>query len=414
MLVPMAPILTLLVLAQAVSPAQRPAPQAPERIRVGLVLIEAAVRDSKDRPVRGLVLSDFELQIDGQPVPAGSIPVFEEICQAERVAGVTADARREVTPQSTAPVAHGDLPAAGHIVVFFDFTALSFSARQLALTAARHFFESRKAPTDQAKILADVGGALLTIQDFTSDLTALKEAVETLARDSTNVDLNLRKEDDQLHTVAQMASHPGCVRVALPFVIAEHARARRSLERLGEAVASLRDIKGRKSVVLISDALRLDPGAQYFHLCRAIPFLQEVNLRGDIEALMSAAEAADVSIHTVHAGGLTQGPETVISSGGIFMGPAMKVALQSAHDLQAILALQTGGRSLKRSNDLGAILVTAQQDHSCLYELGWTPPGEVPDGNRHTISLQLTEAARKGLPRGIEGRHRPFYVDRAR
>ena len=90
---------------------------------------------------------------------------------------------------------------------------------------------------------------------------------------------------------------------------------------------------------------------------------------------------------------------------------AVGVGIDSAVSLQATLALETGGRSLRNSNDLTAIIESARRDLSCYYLLGYSPPN-APDGLRHDLQVKISRSRRSGLPRDLDIRHRPFFIDR--
>jgi len=73
----------------------------PEKVRVGLVLIEVAVRDRKDLPIAGLSLEDFELQVDGKRISRNAIPVFEENCAEAASSRAPGESPPRQAPPST-------------------------------------------------------------------------------------------------------------------------------------------------------------------------------------------------------------------------------------------------------------------------------------------------------------------------
>ena len=145
----------------------------------------------------------------------------------------------------------------------------------------------------------------------------------------------------------------------------------------------------------MSDSLRLEPGAQYLALCNTTPAALGINLRKQVDDLIAAAEGTGISIYTVHARGLVDDREGL-----------SQVGIDSAHGLQATLALQTGGRALRNSNDVAAIVESARQDLSCYYLLGYAPPNP-PDGLRHTIQVTLDRSQPRKLPGVVDIRHGP-------
>src|SRR5262245_22047594 len=106
------------LLAGSAVPA--PPPETPRRIgateivQVPLVLIDVVVRDSKDKPVAGLALADFELLVDRLPVPAGDIETFEEHCTPlpEPLSAPAAVATASQTLKEEPPAEAHDSPGA--------------------------------------------------------------------------------------------------------------------------------------------------------------------------------------------------------------------------------------------------------------------------------------------------------------
>jgi len=340
--------------------------------------------------------------VDGKRVSRNAIPVFEETCSEAAPLVVSPDA-----PGQAASEAAVKPRAAGRgIVLYFDFTALSFEGRSRALSATRNYLAADTAAPDEIMILAYARGDFTTHQGFTPDRSVLTEALARLLKDRATVDLDLPDEMDQLSDVARRAHSPACVELAREYALAEQERARRSLDQLERVIEYLKGRKEKMNLVLMTDALRLEPGAQYMSLCDTTPFMQGINLGKPLDQLIDAAEASGISIYTVHAGGMVDETAATIRYPGslsLIMQTAARVGLDSAFGMQSNLALQTGGRFLRYTNDIAAILGSARRDLVCHYLLGYAPTN-VPDGLRHVIRVKVRRAS--------DVRHRPFFIDR--
>jgi len=409
-----------------------------EKVQVNLVLIDVVVRDRKDRPVSGLTRDDFELLVDRLPVDPADIESFEEVCRQTPEAGVPTAASPE-PPAAPAPVTAGEATAASsprHIVVYFDFSHLSLGGRRQALKSAREHMVSLVGPDDRVMILAYKKGLRL-VQDFTSDAALLASRLDDMLADNTTLDSNVLEEGQNMYDVANKpcdVTGSTCTArrsLADTYATQEEMRARKSLHAIEGLMPALAGLKGRKALVIFTDVLRDEPGVQYVTLAHATAKSEGINLQPDLLHLTQEANAAGVSIYTVHASGLDDSaieqfrdakPDNVqliarqtggrIESAGSASETfdAARTGLDSALAIQTTMALETGGHAALRTNDVGAILDTAKQDLSCYYMLGYRYQAQ-SDNARHSLIVKL-RPDRNGDPRrGLTVRHRPYYND---
>lgn len=365
------------------------------------------MRDRKDNPITGLSLEQFELRVDGKRVSQNAISVFEETCPDASTVAALPNPPGPAAPTAGQEASQGqESPHSDRgTVLYFDFTALTFEGRAPALAAGRDYFSTRFSGRDETMILAVDQGGVYYEKGFTTDRAALAGAIEELLKDRSTVDLDLFEEKEHFDTVALLIGRPNCIDFARIYAREELARTRHSLDQLSRVVESLKGKKTKINLVLMTDALRLEPGAQYFYLCDATPLFESISVDKPVRDLVAAAEASGISIYTVHSGGLvTTDPANKV-------GRAEREGVDSAFGLQSTLALETGGRSLRNSNDLTAIIESARRDLDCYYLLGYSPPN-APDGLRHDLQVRINRTRRSGLPRDIDIRHRPFFIDR--
>ncbi|HZI93025.1 MAG TPA: VWA domain-containing protein, partial [Patescibacteria group bacterium] len=355
-----------------------------EQVHVDLVLIDLVVRDRNDQPVTGLTRDDFDLIIDGVAVKPADIESFEEVCGAQEPSALPA--RTAGAPGSTPLPEPAAAAPAGvrHIVIYFDFTHMTTGAARLAMRGAKDYLARSLAPEDRVMILADSNGLRL-VQDFTSDGPALIARIDTLLEDKGIVATDVMGEDRYIVEVKETPCNDlDCSSrraISAAYAGQEEMRGRRTLDYLTSLMPALAGMKGRKALVLFTEALRMEPGAQYYALTDATPREEGYLLERELLRLASEANAAGVSFYTVHAGGLTADLEPTRPTR--LSGPKQS-GVDSAHDLQITLATETGGRALRNSNDVGAILGTAERDLSCYYLLGYRYQGR-GDNKRHSI-----------------------------
>jgi len=380
----------------------------PERVEVNLVLIDVVVRDRKDRPVPGLERADFVLRVDGRAVRAEDVVSFEELCTG------ASPSVGEAAPAESRPLepASRSAPAA-RLLIYFDFTQISFPGRQLALSAARRFLSGRNDDWPPTMIMAFSQGDPEVMQPFTTDAGVLAMRLDELLEDRATIALDLEEETEKIKAVAELAP-PLRLLLARSFALEELQRARRSLRALRKALAMLDGPPGRKAMILFTDALRAEPGIQYLAQAGTTPYAQGISIDDEIMALARAANALGVSFYDVHAGGLQTGSE----DSAMFKGPVamwmtryVKIGIDSAIGFQTTMAIETGGRALHNTNDPGLILGSAARDLSCYYVLGYRYEAR-GEGTRHDIGVKVRPRGQDKPRRGLQVRHRPYFMDR--
>jgi len=142
-----------------------------EKVEVRLVTVQVLVLDRKNRTVPGLTAEDFDVTVDGTPVPVDTLDVS---CPA----GMAED------PKPVSPSAAREGPPAGsterRIVLAFDYFHINMNqeTREEALTGALRTLRSRAAPGDEIMVVAFANGVRIE-QPFTKDHD---EVIRTLAR----------------------------------------------------------------------------------------------------------------------------------------------------------------------------------------------------------------------------------------
>ncbi len=433
----------------AFGPARAQAPHRLDRqeeVRVDLVLVDIVVQDRHGAPVRGLTREDFVIRIDNTNVPPDRIGSFEEMCPAADPAASPAPAASATGGE--APPVSPATPAPRRIALYFDFSGLTQAGRAASLAAARDFIRRGLEPGDRVMILTR-GRSLRVEQDFTDSGVILADRLESLRTDRGDPASGVHEESANIHSIASVDCGrsdvfdcPRRQHLAREMALRERERVLASLEDLARLMPAFEAIRGRKALVLFSDALRRSPGAQYLALARGTPEGEGIRIEDELLALTREANAAGVSIYTVHASGLddpasspwretlnTQTTEVNDPRQAALLGlplvehgttarmtdetlTAARTGLDSALALQVTLAAETGGRALQRTNDLGGIIETARRDLACYYLVGYRHDARA-DGRSHVIDVALHRDADRRLGRGVSLRHRPYYTDRS-
>jgi VWFA-related protein len=387
----------------------------PERAGVELVLIDVLVRSRDGSPASGLTPEEFELRIDSRPSPVAS---FEDYCQSPPPSSREAAASH--SERSGAPTATRAADPM-HIILLFDLNHLTRAGRNRSLRAAIRYAREGFARSHRVMILAMKDEPIL-VEPFTGDSERVAERLEAMLADEEMLDLSFVEEGQRMVEILGTealgaAGRTGISReeerlkLARPYSREDEAKARRSLSALRDLMPALASIPGRKTLVHFSERLRDEPGIQYLLLAGSNPRRERIDVRMLLQDVHREANDAGVSVYTVWAAGLGEGGSAGAADASVraivrdvaLFNRARLAGEDAALALGTTLSLETGGRPLKRTNDLGKVFTMMNEDLGCYYVLGYRNTGR-GDGARHGIRVKV-----KG--RRYRVRHRPYYID---
>ena len=405
--------------------------QFSEVIDVQLVNVEVWVTDNQGRPVHGLPADAFEVLEDGKPV---EITHFAEI-QGNRPV-LTELERVLVEPQAEPPPPPPSAPDGepSHLVVYFDQLHLRPASRRQAIEDLRDFLLKREVPPERVLILSQDQN-LTTEATFGSSWTELDEALSRLAKSlprggvaASEKRLAIRGLVDLWEwavSTTQGDSADAACNVFLPRAIPDvevyaaetRQRIAVTLDHLAATASFLTGVPGVKTLIFISDALERAPGVDLVGLMRdycpvqqtSPMFLLSDELSQEFRTLTRHANANRVTIYALQTEGLsysfTSGAEQR-SSPGYRGSIAFDVAKRtSEREGMAVLATETGGRTIFNRNTFGAELTQIAREMSTYYSLAYEP-SHGGDQLEHEIKVRLKT-------KGLKARHRRGYRDKS-
>jgi VWFA-related protein len=356
------------------------------RASVDLVTVDATVVGSGGEPVTGLGAGDFRLLVDGQPRPVASAQF------------VSLEYRSDPTvrpaPGHFSTNEHGDQGRL--VVVAVDEANIRRLEGSAALSAAGRFIDR----LDSRDLVAATGLARTADMQFTRDRAALKRRIAALVgqRDAGIHHFNIglaealevadgsrgrlaevvQRECGRALTEylspARAADETAGPRDACPEQVEQEARAdaqyartqaRISMSALEGLLASLKDIEGPKTLVLLSEGLVAEP--RYF----------------DFAELAAAAQAARVSIYVL------QMEAPLFEAAQDRVSPSLLRDIQVRGDGLARLAGSSRGALFRLVGSDPAPFDRIRRELSGYYLLAFEPlPGE-RDGRVHRISVSL-------------------------
>lgn len=379
--------------AQQAIPPQNPPPatqsnQDVVRINTQLVQVDVVVTDKKDRHVEDLTEADFELLVDGKKQTLTHFSHINLPGEMKRELPSKKKTDTKLAPDSmpTRQIAPEEVRRTLAFIV--DDLGLSPSSMELTRETLRKFVSEQMQDGDLVAIIR-TGAGMGMLEQFTSDKRILYAAIEKLIWNPFSRDMMPTFADS---SSAQETDDAAADQQATMNEIDEFRETTYSTGTLGAinfVVRSLRELPGRKSVILLSDGFRINSQNNDDNTTEII----YQNLR----SLIELANRSSVVIYSIDAKGL-QPYMPGADTGGVPSADSYSDALQSAQaalEGPSFLAKQTGGFTVVNTNDLNIGIQEALYDQQSYYLLGFDPENEMFDRRHHSIAVKVNRPGLK-------------------
>jgi VWFA-related protein len=224
------------------------------RAEVNVVLVDVVATDKKGNYISDLQVNEFRVFEDDKEQPITS---FSRVTEAEAAQG-------PAQPR--------------YIVLFFDDSTMTPTDQTRARQAAAQFVE-KSASLDRLIAVVDFSGVLRITQNFTANADTLKRAVSGVKYAAVQPN-----EPGQTTQIASLGA-PSMLQIRSDLAARTVLLALRSLSK------TLRDVPGRKTLILFSGGFPLTPERE-----------------SELTATIDAANKANVAIYAIDVRGL-QGPD---------------------------------------------------------------------------------------------------------
>jgi VWFA-related protein len=407
------------------SPAPQPAAPAAEPpaesfpAQVEQVTVDVVVTDKKGVPITGLGQKDFVLTEDGD---AQAIASFEAIQLPATASAVPAE-RPRVSSNTTKEVQTGRT-----FVVVFDDIHLTPGQAHRAKGAVQEFLTSGVREGDRVTLVATGGGAWWSTRMEAGRqelITLLKRLDGRLIPDHSPermtdyeaMRIHIYRDPQVLARVARRFDAYGVNPTSLnrstsasgidpnPFISGRSAevyyqasaRNRLTLEVMERVLSSLSGTKGRKSVIVVSEGFIYDPNMDEF------------------KKTLQASRRSNAAIYFLDTRGLEGMPLAMTAEFGPMIdeqdvGAAFSESLEASEGSES-LASDSGGFSVKNTNDLSRGIKRIADESQAYYLLGYNPTNTARDGRFRKIQVKIPGGkgyqirARKGYYAPLEGRN---------
>ncbi|MGE0886190.1 MAG: VWA domain-containing protein [Blastocatellales bacterium] len=373
------------------------------RIETELVQIDVVVSDKQGKLVKDLKREDFQLTEDGNPQ---SISHFS-IGTANRQAKWLITDRRSTGKDSRTATQQQSLDVGRYLVLAVDDLHLSPGNLMQAKKSLNKFLDQQLATSDQVAMIT-TSGSLGMYQQFTTDREALRRAINRLPVSERKVttDFDVPRITPYQAELIDMGD-PDALELAVQELMRELQMDRRmatsqaqgkarminqqntsitvsTLYTLENVIRGLRDLPGRKIIVLLSDGFLLGGFSNGRHF--------------DVRRITDAATRAGVVIYSLDARGLIAMPSSLDAShrGFVDLGPLggarMRIensSIEAERDGMYALAADTGGTAFFNNNDLGVGLQKILDDTETYYLLAFEPAVSYRDGRFRKIEIRI-------------------------
>ena len=404
-------MLTAVMCLPAQSPQMPPAPEEPTlRITVTLVQVDAVVVDSKGKPVTDLKPEDFEVRQDGK---VQKITHFSYITAAQRSPkAIKLAPKAKAVDKLAPPVPPTPMKASQvkrTVAVIVDDLGLSFESIAQVRQALKKFVDEQVQPGDLVAIIR-TGGGIGALQQFTSDKRMLYAAIERVkwnfhGRAGVSAFAPIEESSVEGEDAAAAASETETEFREEQFSVG-------TLGAISYVIDGLRELPGRKSVVVLSDN---------------IPIMQSTGMNSRImeslEKLCDLANRAAVVIYTIDPRGLPtlgfSAADRITNTNPAAMQE--KAMARSAKYFESqnglnYLAEQTGGLFIHDTNDIAKGINEVLDDQSGYYLLGYSPQHgtfdkDLKNQKFHRVSVKVLRPGLHARSRsgflGVPDRDRP-------
>lgn len=359
------------------------------RISTQLVQVDAVVTDKSGKHVEDLTADDFELLVDGKkqtlthfahvnlPPVKREVPVVKK---SDVVAVSPSMPTRQIEPREVRRT----------IAFIVDDLGLSFTSTERVRETLRKFLREQMQEGDLVAIIR-TGNGLGMLEQFTSDKRILYSAIDKLNWNPLSRDMIPSFGDTGGMADSEESQEAATAQQTIDDSISSFRDTLFSTGTLGAinfVVRGLRDLPGRKSVILLSDGFRIYPPGNS-NDPQAVAESEQV--QWNLKQLVELANRSSVVVYSIDARGL-MALVPGADAGGKQSGDAYAQAMQDNQEAlegPSFLANQTGGFAVFNNNDLNFGVNEILYDQQSYYLVGFDPEDATFDRQHHKIKVTV-------------------------
>jgi VWFA-related protein len=366
------------------------------RVYQDLVIVDVVVTDKKGNAVKNLKPDNFTLYEDNVPQKISTFD-FEDLSTTGPPPGEAANGTAppaKIIDLSKNPLDQLPKDLFDHrrlMILYLDLSSMPVEDLIQAQKAALDYIDRQLSPADLVAVVVNAS-QLKIAQNFTNDREALRQVVHKLYIGDSASLADLGTVDPTTSGTSAEDTSDDFVADETQFNIFNTDRKLSAIESVGKMC---RDLPGKKFLVYFSSGISTT-GVE-----------NQAQLRSTIDTL----NQANTSFYAVDARGLIAAPPggdaSKGSSGGTahYTGAAIRdqfAAISNSQETLTSLSLDTGGKALLDTNNLGQVFETIQQDSKSYYLLGYNSSNLKKDGKYRRFRVTVN------IP-GVRVSYRPGY-----
>lgn len=407
-------IMLSLLLAQTFgqNPTQQEQPQPTEndddvvRITTNLIQVDAVVTDKNGKQVTDLRADEFEIEENGDEQKITNFSYIPIAPIAAQPSAAAAPADKNAPPTLVTSLRPEQVRRTIALVV--DDLGLSFESTNFVRQSLKKFVDEQMQPGDLVAIIRTAGG-MGALQQFTSDKRQLYAAIERvrwnqLGRGGVGAFAPFEGTDIATEMGGDLPGRSGDGGNSGDDLnqFREELFSVGTLGALSYIVRGLRDLPGRKSVMLVSDGLKIfDRAGQSDRILDALRRLTDLANRAAV--VIYTMDARGIPTLSLTAQDNVSGRTGYRVNNGIVENQLEQMLYQRRADFFEsqnglnYLAQETGGIAFRNSNDLGDGLKQMLDDQQGYYLIGYRPDDGTFDPKRTRFNKLKIKVKRAGL-----------------
>ncbi len=379
--------------AQATS--QKPAEMAPyvEKIDVRVISIDVIVTDKKGNRVTGLTKDDFLIYENGIPK---SISNFYEVLGEKKPAVLAAS-----TVPAPKPMAIADIPdnQRRRLILYIDNLSLAPFNRNRVFKDMKKFVETAMRPGDETMI-ATFNKSIKVRLPFTRDNIQVQQTLDSIMGES-GLGLSARSESkDTLKRIEDAQGSDEAIGIARQYAESVQHDLRENVEAINGLLSTVAGLEGKKVLILTTEGFQMQPGREMFYAIEEAGRQKGWSSSGSllegmafdsnamIQSVAKSANANNVTLYTIHAGGLGAGQDNNLAEFDKATSYSVtSTAITNSTESLQMMAEMTGGLYSINTNNFGAMFKRINEDLDSYYSLGYRAGTERVDRQR-TIDVR--------------------------
>lgn len=374
------------------TPAAEPEgiPRILETIDVRIINIDVVVTDRKGNPITGLGKDDFIIYENGRPQPISN---FYEIVTTGSGGEAAAQVRTEPGETPKPPEQPEELRR--KIIIFVDNLSLAPFNRNRVFDSMKSFVREVLRPGDQAMV-ATWNRSMKVRLPFTGDATQIEQMLDAIKGESALGVHTISERRQVQGQIRDAENYSSAIMAARSYSQALEHDLRQTVSAINSLMGTLGGVEGKKIMLITSEGFPMQPGRELFHYIDEVSreknnwraggstFLEAMgfNSASQIESIARSANANDITLYTLHAGGLVGMSESSAENAAPISPMVQQAALSNSTDSLRLMADLTGGLAVVGTNNFTSAFDKIEADLSSYYSLGYRSGTERVDRQR--------------------------------